>query len=240
MTDANGTTGELGTAIRDLEDALRRASEAAARIKESLPQLERMSSVFGELESIIAAGRGNGSAASISSQTSAHVPASTATSEVPAVRVPRAPRTKQAPPSIIEQPASAIIEQLATAAIIEPPTAQADAPAPADTLVTADADESIETIAAIGAHGDKLISFRLEVDSQPGPLDLRAVDDAISGHDAVRDVALIDYDGKRATLKVWIAPPASPTEVQQALSARAGMIGSEGNHVSIVALEDVA
>jgi hypothetical protein len=233
MTDTNGATGDLGTAIRELEDALRRAGDAAARIKESLPQLERMSSVFGELESIIAAGRANGS----QSQPALSLAPQTAP-EAPAVRVPRAPRTKQAPPSIIEQPASAIIEQLATAAIIEPPPASIDAPAPA--APAADAGESIETIAAIGAHGDKLISFRLEVDSQPGPLDLRAVDDAISGHEAVRDVALIDYDGKRATLKVWIAPPASPAEVQQALSDRAGMIGSEGNLVSIVALEDVA
>lgn len=235
MTETNGSTGDLGIAIRELEDALRRASEATARIKEVLPQLERMSTVFGELESIITAGRPSGTPASNTAP-----PIAAAAAEAPAVRVQRTPRTKQQPPSIIEQPASAIIEQLATAAIIEPPVASIVEAVSQIEASSDDSGEGVETIAAIGAHGDKLISFRLEVDSQPGPLDLRAVDDAISGHDAVRDVALIDYDGRRATLKVWIAPPASPAEVQKALTERAEMIAADGNQVSIVALEDVA
>jgi len=56
----------------------------------------------------------------------------------------------------------------------------------------------------------------------------------------VRDVALLDYDGRRATLKVWIAAGTSPANVQEALKARAGELFPAGHTVSIVALEDAA
>ena len=77
-----------------------------------------------------------------------------------------------------------------------------------------------------GAPG--VASFRLEFESQTGPLDLRTVDDAVSEHPAVRDVALLDYDGRRATLKVWIVETASPAEVQEALQARAEQLFAAG------------
>jgi len=85
-----------------------------------------------------------------------------------------------------------------------------------------------------------LASFRLEFESTPGPLDLRTVDDAVSEHPAVRDVALLDYDGRRATLKVWITEEASPAEVQEALKERAAQVFGAAQDVTIVALEDVA
>jgi hypothetical protein len=204
MSDTNGTNGELDAALQDLEHALARASDAAARIRQALPRIERMSTVFDELEAIISASRGG------------DVPAAAQPAPEPTpARAPRAPRPKQPTPILSEEPA------------VEP----ADTP-------TGGLAEPIETIAAAG--GEKLISFRLEFESNPGPLNLRAVDDAISQHPAVRDVALLDYDGRRATLKVWIAPPASPDEVQQSLTARADKIGGDGRHVSVVALEDVA
>jgi hypothetical protein len=88
--------------------------------------------------------------------------------------------------------------------------------------------------------GDQLVCFRLEFESRPGPLDLRTVDDAVSEHPAVRDVALLDYDGRKATLKVWIVPDASPADVQQSLTERASTLFDSSNDVTIVALEDVA
>jgi hypothetical protein len=91
-----------------------------------------------------------------------------------------------------------------------------------------------------GAQEPGVASFRLEFDSQNGPLDLRTVDDAVGEHPAVRDVALLDYDGRRATLKVWIVETASPAEVQEALQARAEQLFGPANEVTIVALEDAA
>jgi hypothetical protein len=85
-----------------------------------------------------------------------------------------------------------------------------------------------------------LVCFRLEFESRGGPLDLRAVDDAVGEHPAVRDVALIDYDGRKATLKVWIIDSASPSDVQESLTVRASQIFPDGADVTIVALEDAA
>jgi hypothetical protein len=75
---------------------------------------------------------------------------------------------------------------------------------------------------------------------EPGPLDLRTVDDAVSEHPAVRDVALLDYDGRKATLKVWIDGSARPSDVQSTLIARSSQLFAAGIDVTIVALEDVA
>lgn len=91
-----------------------------------------------------------------------------------------------------------------------------------------------------GPREAELASFRLEFESTPGPLDLRTVDDAVSEHPAVRDVALLDYDGRRATLKVWITDEASPADVQEALKERAAQLFGTAHDVTIVALEDVA
>jgi hypothetical protein len=85
-----------------------------------------------------------------------------------------------------------------------------------------------------------MTSFRLEFDSQPGPLDLRAVDDAVSEHPSVKDVALLDYDGRKATLKVWIDPSSSPSDVQNALIAKATQIFGPDGELTITALDDAA
>jgi hypothetical protein len=86
----------------------------------------------------------------------------------------------------------------------------------------------------------ELVCFRLEFQNSEGPLDLRAVDDAVGEHPAVRDVALIDYDGRNATLKVWIIASASPADVERALNERASQIFPDGSQVTIIALEDAA
>jgi hypothetical protein len=85
-----------------------------------------------------------------------------------------------------------------------------------------------------------LTAFRLEFESKAGPLDLRAVDEAVSEHPAVRDVALLDYDGRHASLKVWIDPSASPAEIKDALVERAESLFGDDNDVTIIALEDAA
>lgn len=98
--------------------------------------------------------------------------------------------------------------------------------------------ETPESVKRAEAAG--LTCFRLEFESRPGPLDLRTVDDAVSEHPAVRDVALLDYDGRKATLKVWIDGSAKPADVQSTLIARSSQLFAAGNDVTIVALEDVA
>jgi hypothetical protein len=121
-------------------------------------------------------------------------------------------------------------------------TAQDWAPAPAATADWSQSparEDEGERAAAVGSNED-LVCFRLEFESRSGPLDLRAVDEAVGEHPAVRDVALLDYDGRKATLKVWIVAGASPFEVQQSLTESASTTFPDANDISIVALEDAA
>jgi hypothetical protein len=113
--------------------------------------------------------------------------------------------------------------------------APAEQPAPAPSPAWTNEPQPQATTTA-----DELICFRLEFQSSGGPLDLRAVDDAVGEHPAVRDVALLDYDGRNATLKVWIVASVSPADVQGALSERAAEIFAPNGEVTIVALEDAA
>lgn len=226
MSDQTGIASELTDAVDQLHDSLQRATDAVARIRTLLPQVNRIGAMFEELESIIESGRQ--SAGAPPAGTPPRAARSRPTLVVPAAAPKRTPNT---PPRaatlqpVSKQPAS----QIETGSA---PEASAASPSPP-------VQQQFD-IPGIAANGEELISFRLEFESHPGPLDLRAVDDAVSEHPAVRDVALLDYDGRRATLKVWIAATASVAEVQQTLTDRAQQVIGNGGDVSIIALEDVA
>ena len=130
-------------------------------------------------------------------------------------------------PSVSVQPVSQSQPEIAA---IQPPASIAS-----ETTIERETPESVKRAEAQG-----LKCFRLEFESTPGPLDLRTVDDAVSEHPSVRDVALLDYDGRKATLKVWIEGSASPSDVQTSLVERSSQLFAAGNDVTIVALEDAA
>ncbi|MDP2671281.1 MAG: hypothetical protein Q8P13_02350 [bacterium] len=67
---------------------------------------------------------------------------------------------------------------------------------------------------------NSLVDFRLQIKSNSGkPIDLTIVDDTIGAHPAVRDLALVDYDGFKAVLKVWIDDKVTgPSEVAPAIA----------------------
>jgi len=135
----------------------------------------------------------------------------------PTLVVPSAPAQLVPQPFSLETPPSTTVEPETSAAIER---------------------ETPESVKRAEAQGLKC--FRLEFESSPGPLDLRTVDDAVSEHPSVRDVALLDYDGRKATLKVWIESSASPSDVQSSLIERSSQLFAAGNDVTIVALEDAA
>ena len=59
--------------------------------------------------------------------------------------------------------------------------------------------------------------LRLDVSTRASSLDLQAVDGSVNENSAVVDVALLDYDGRHATLKIWIEASADPNAVREAL-----------------------
>lgn len=70
----------------------------------------------------------------------------------------------------------------------------------------------------------------VEVERSDGPLDLRAVDRPVSSHPDVADVALLDYDGRRARFKIWTRSPAGAPQLGATLegSIRESLASSQG------------
>ncbi len=214
--DSNiGLARDLTQAIDDLQTSLQRASEATSTIRELVPRVVAIGSLFDELEAVINSGRAQVGATAQS--------AGPAVYSRPTLVTPTAPQSAPQPwtpaltPAMSETPVIATSEGIG----VETPFGQ-----------TASARRSDSS--------EALTCFRLEFESTPGPLDLRTVDDAVSEHPDVRDVALLDYDGRKATLKVWIVATAQPSSVQESLTERASQLFGAANDVSVVALEDVA
>ena len=209
-----GLESELSKAVEDLHTALQRAADATASIKALLPKVGAIGSLFDELDAVIRSGRQQ-----IGPVTGAQPAAYTRPTLVaPSAAARPAPFVTPPPDGASEPATPESAEAAAATAIIEPET-----------------PESTRRAEALG-----LTCFRLEFESRPGPLDLRTVDDAVSEHPAVRDVALLDYDGRKATLKVWIDGSASSSDVQSTLVERSAQLFGAGNDVTIVALEDAA
>ncbi|HEY8173604.1 MAG TPA: hypothetical protein VIH21_11010 [Dehalococcoidia bacterium] len=218
---STGIARDLNAAIDDLDSALERASAAATTIRTLVPRIGAIGSVLDELEQLIQSGRQH-----IGVEASAATPA---VFPRPTLVVPSAPQV--AAPAI--EPAWNPEPWSADSTVAEPE------PQP-EAVTSSEETDVAEAPSEAPRTGDQLVCFRLEFESRPGPLDLRTVDDAVSEHPAVRDVALLDYDGRKATLKVWIVPDASPADVQQSLTERASTLFDSSNDVTIVALEDVA
>jgi hypothetical protein len=213
-----GLEADLTQALDELHTALQNAADATAAIKQILPRISVIGSLFDEIDAVIRTGRQHigttdGIAAAVYSRPTLVVPGAEAGATSPS------PFAAEAAAPSLYTPAENGTET----------TAQA----------TMTIDSSREFTQGPSAPG--LVCFRLEFESKPGPLDLRTVDDAVSEHSAVRDVALLDYDGRKATLKVWIDPKAAtPDDVRNSLAERIPTLFDTANDVTIVALEDAA
>jgi hypothetical protein len=77
--------------------------------------------------------------------------------------------------------------------------------------------------------------LRLDVRSTVGSLELKAVDSAVNENPSVVDVALLEYDGRGATLRIWIDSSADPTSVRDALlqSLDRNLAGTEDTEVQL-------
>ena len=219
---------ELTQALDELATALTRAAAAADTIRRVAPRLAATGSVFDEIEALVRAGR-------------SQIGAAPATASVTEAEAPPYPR----PTLVVPTNGSRARPVRGKVAEAKPessaPTLDDVAPATNGTNgVHAGPPPATLVFPPAAPPEASATCFRLEFESKRGPLDLRTVDDAVGEHPAVRDVALLDYDGRRATLKVWIAGGATPSDVQDSLKARAGELFAPGADVAIIALEDVA
>ena len=83
--------------------------------------------------------------------------------------------------------------------------------------------------------------LRLTVQSKSGSLDLKAVDGAVNENPDVVDVALLDYDGHQATLKLWVNPATDAAAVRDALMASLkSQLGDDGSAEAFIDVEEAA
>lgn len=216
---------ELTQALDELASALARAGEATAAIRSIVPRFAAAGAVLAEIEALVRSGP---SQIVPSPETAGSPQAYTRPTLVPAD--PVAPRPRPVARRKPDAPSVEVVAPLSEEALPAKPLPRLDG-ANATASPTPFPDQA-------GQPG--VTCFRLEFESKAGPLDLRAVDGAVSEHPAVRDVALLDYDGRHATLKVWIDSTSTPADVQSALKARAAEVFPAAHDISIIALEDVA
>ena len=83
--------------------------------------------------------------------------------------------------------------------------------------------------------------LRLGVVSKSGNLDLKEVDGSVNENPSVIDVALLDYDGRQATLKLWINDSSDPNGVREALmSSLRNHLGEDETELTVDFEEDTA
>lgn len=83
--------------------------------------------------------------------------------------------------------------------------------------------------------------LRLTVQSKGNSLDLKAVDNAVNANLDIVDVALLDYDGRQATLKLWVNPDANIDTVRAGvMESLRKELGDETAADAYIELEEAA
>ena len=200
------TASELDTALNQLELALVDAGRSMAVVRRNVAQLTSLVDVVRELELAMSRAR----------ESLAAAPSVTLTGQVspqPLRPLPQAepqppiepyapPETAYAPPEPIARP-----ETYYEAAEGAPERTPEEQPS-----FEYAADEPAGEAGQPASH-----CLLLGVASKIGSLDLKAVDGSVNENPAVVDVALLDYDGRKASLKLWINGAADPAGVRDAL-----------------------
>lgn len=115
--------------------------------------------------------------------------------------------------------------------------------APASQLRPVAAEETKQPIASTEApaRGTTSHCLRLTVKSKSGSLDLKTVDNAVNENLDIVDVALLDYDGREAVLKLWVNPDANVESVRTALIESLRIeLGDQSDAEAFVELEEAA
>jgi hypothetical protein len=196
---------ELDFALRTLESSLAEAGRAVSTVRGLLPRITALSEAVGELEDAMSRARQRLGGAP---GTSTYTPpaAQPTLSPVPPSQPVEFPTSLPSPePSTTPEPAW------------DDTSNGDDEPAPAPKNTTP-------------SH-----CLRLDVRSKSGSLELKAVDDAVNENTSVVDVALLEYDGRNATLRVWIETSADPASVRETLldSLERNLAGNQDADVTL-------
>ena len=130
---------------------------------------------------------------------------------------PQAPLAAPEPaPSVEADPEPTPEASLASPEATPSPEAEPE-PAPEPIQLVPETEQPVASPAEAAPGSPASDSLQLSITATSGSLDLKAVDRSINESPAVVDVTLLDYDGRNATLKVWITETADPAGVREAL-----------------------
>jgi hypothetical protein len=238
--DVSSLAGDLEAALAALNAALADADRSAATIRRNISQVGVLAKMVREMEAAMALARQNLSIrlASTSQATTSQTQRPTTPEDARAERPEPEARATQ-PVTTISQPdpgqaptSPSEPEAGASEALAQPPQPETEiseqvTPPPSPQQIGAEPvaiPSKPETIRPISHR------LRMSIVSKAGSLDLKAVDGAVNENPAVVDVALLDYDGRHATLKLWVSGGADPDGVQESLLASLRRrLGDEGD-----------
>ncbi len=226
---------ELDDALATLDDALLQAGRSVAIIRRALPQFTTLDRVVHEMEAAMTRARQQ-----LDTSTGADTPL-TGLRSVPVPPVPdTAPQDAYDSPDTVLRAEDAGSPDDALATPVSTSAADQDAPeddngAPENETAPA---EEIPQQAEQRFGPSSNSCLRLEVASRTGSLDLKAVDGSVSENPAVLDVALLDYDGRQATLKLWVNDSSDPEGVRDAvISSLRNHLGDESQAIVTLTFE---
>ena len=237
----NDTTSEFSTIKEELDEALTKldlalleAGRSVSIVRNSLERVSDLAEHAGEMEAAISRAR---------EQLMISFDASTA----PPLRALPIEEPADEPEPVLEAAAVDTHEDGEITVpepepVLEPETAAVDTHE--DDEITVPEPEPVlepET-AAVDTHEDDDIAapaatsrcLRLSVRKKSGNLDLKEVDGSVNENSSVIDVALLDYDGRQATLKLWVNEKSDPEGVRDALlSSLRNHLGEQDTELEI-------
>lgn len=194
---------ELDQSIQRLEASLAGAAQAAAELRRALPKIAALTDVIGDIEETITRIR-------------------------PKLAQAEGLRRGEEEPSPWLRPLGK--ETFTTSAPAESGVGAQDWTA----KVFAPAEEeqpSAETEPEATAEPSHCL--RLEVTTKGASLDLKAVDGVVNETAEVVDVALLDYDGRHASLKVWLQETSDAQHVRDTLREGLRQRFGEGAEIEV-------
>ncbi|MDZ4277526.1 MAG: hypothetical protein U1B78_00140 [Dehalococcoidia bacterium] len=188
--DPSTLSSDLNATITTLDAALIQASRSVAALRGTIAQIDELAEKVRGMEAAITLAR-----------QSLNVPLGPSTGTSP----PTALRPVPAPEPLVEP--------------FEPqePPSDAISGGPETATSTSEGGEQEDTEQESQPSGGASSCLRLDVRSKIGSLDLKTVDGSVNENPAVVDVALLDYDGRQATLKLWVNEAADADGVREAL-----------------------
>ena len=202
VRNSDGSSTALEAALTGLDRALAEASSAVATIRNAISQVTALEEKARNLETRAR----ELEAAMMRARESLSIPLSASSEAAPS------PHLRPVPPwETSEEPAQPQADITETVAPVYEPEAESSQPAEVEA-------EPAEP-AAVSSEASQPTShcLRLDVSKKVGSLDLKVVDGSVNESPAVTDVALLDYDGRHATLKLWISEAEDPDAVRTTL-----------------------